>query len=264
MILSFESYLSEKESSYYTSVIDSVKLINSFYSAVKSTQAEELPRGSNKGPKVEPLLRGVQANAGDPWCAAFVYGVLSKTAFSKDILKDQIPADAAVRLHWANSKGKKIEVYPKTIDTIDINSILPGMVFCYLSKDKKTGGYPGHGHTGIILSVDKVNKTWTGVEGNTNPLDGGREGYGTFIVSRNLSNPSIAKDREDYPARLLGFIDYFAPYRKTPGFTEALTLKLKSLTNELLPKTKNEIAYLKTNPKVLSDYEKNYNNRNKS
>jgi hypothetical protein len=260
MILSFESYLLEKESSYYTSVIDSVKLINSFYSAVKSTQAEESPRGSNKGPKVEPLLKGVQANAGDPWCAAFVYGVLSKTAFSKDI-KDQIPADAAVRLHWANSKGKKIEGYPKTID---INSILPGMVFCYLSIDKKTKKYPGHGHTGIVLSVDKSKKSWTGVEGNANPLDGSREGYGTFIVSRNLSDPSISGDPKEHPAKLLGFIDYFAPYRKTPGFTEALTLKLKSLTNELLPKTKNEIAYLKTHPKVLSDYEQNYNNRNKA
>jgi hypothetical protein len=258
-ILSFNQYLLLNPLNEATSN-EATPVINSFYSAVKSTQGEELPRGSNKGPKVEPLLRGVGANPGDPWCAAFVYGVLSKTAFSREI-KDQIPKDAAVRYHWANSKGKKIVGYPKTID---INSILPGMVFCYLSMDKKTKEYPGHGHTGIVLSVDKANKTWTGVEGNTNPLDGGREGYGTFIVSRNLSNPSIAKDRESYPARMLGFIDYFAPYRKIPGFTEALTLKLKSLTNELLPKTNNEIAYLKANPKVLSDYENNYNNRNKS
>jgi hypothetical protein len=258
-ILSFNQYLLLNPLNEATSN-EATTVINSFYSAVKSTQVEESPRGSNKGPKVEPLQKGVRANPGDPWCAAFVYGVLSKTGFSPDI-KNQIPKDAAVRYHWANSKGKKIVGYPKTID---INSILPGMVFCYLSMDKKTKEYPGHGHTGIVLSVDKANKTWTGVEGNTNPLDGGREGYGTFIVSRNLSNPSIAKDRESYPARMLGFIDYFAPYRKIPGFTEALTLKLKSLTNELLPKTNNEIAYLKANPKVLSDYENNYNNRNKS
>ena len=261
-MLSFKQYLLENSiNEAVSNDATTVKtVINSFYDAIKNTQAEEVPRGSNKGPKVVPLLQGVGAGPGDPWCAAFVYGVLSKTAFSKDI-KDQIPADAAVRYHWKNSKCKKIEGYPKTID---INSVLPGMVFCYLSKDKKTGGYPGHGHTGIVLSVDKANKTWTGVEGNANPLDGGREGYGTFIVSRNLSNPSIAKDREDHPARMLGLIDYFAPYRKIQGFTEALTLKLKSLTNELLPKTKNEIAFLNKNPKVLSDYDNNYNNRNKS
>jgi len=258
-ILSFNQYLSFNSLNEATSN-EATTVINSFYSAVKSTQVEESPRGSNKGPKVEPLQKGVRANPGDPWCAAFVYGVLSKTGFSPDI-KNQIPKDAAVRYHWANSKGKKLDAEKKAID---INSILPGMVFCYLSMDKKTKKYPGRGHTGIVLSVDKANKTWTGVEGNTNPIDGGREGYGTFIVSRNLSNPSIAKDRESYPARMLGFIDYFAPYRKIPGFTEALTLKLKSLTNELLPKTNNEIAYLKANPKVLSDYENNYNNRNKS
>ena len=261
-MLSFKQYLLENSiNEAVSNDATTVKtVINSFYDAIKNTQAEEVPRGSNKGPKVVPLLQGVGAGPGDPWCAAFIYGVLSKTAFSPDI-KIQIPKDAAVRYHWANSKGKKIEGHPKTID---INSILPGMVFCYKSMDKKTKEYPGHGHTGIILSVDKVNKTWTGVEGNTNPLDGGREGYGTFIVSRNLSNPSIAKDRESYPARMLGFIDYFAPYRKIQGFTEALTLKLKSLTNELLPKTNKEIAYLKANPKVLSDYDNNYNNRNKS
>ena len=146
---------------------------------------------------------------------------------------------------------------------MDINSILPGMVFFYLSKDKKTGGYPGNGHTGIILSVNKINKTWTAVEGNANPLDGSREGYGTFIVTRKLSDPSISKDPKDHPAKLLGFIDYFSPYRTTADFTKNLSNKMETLISELLPKTNKEIAYLKANLKVLSDYEENYNNRNK-
>lgn len=252
-ILSFDQYLSENFINESNSAIDG------FYSAIKSTQAEESPRGSNKGPKVEPLQRGVKASPGDPWCAGFVHGVLTKTGFS-DTIKKQIPNDAAVRYHWANSKGKKIEYKP----SMDINTILPGMVFFYLSKDKKTGGYPGHGHTGIILSVDKANKTWTGVEGNANPLDGGREGYGTFIVTRKISDPSISKDTKDHPSKLLGFIDYFSPYRTTAGFTKDLSDKMKKLLSELLPKTSKEIAYLKANPEVLKDYEENYNNRNKS
>jgi hypothetical protein len=248
-ILSFNQYLFESSSD---------DVVNSFYSAIKSTQPEESPRGSNKGPEIEPLQKGVGAGPGDPWCAGFVYNVLGKTGFS-NLIKKQIPDDAAVRYHWANSKGKKMKY--KT--DMDINSILPGMVFFYLSKDKKTGGYPGNGHTGIILSVNKINKTWTAVEGNANPLDGSREGYGTFIVTRKLSDPSISKDPKDHPAKLLGFIDYFSPYRTTADFTKNLSNKMKTIISELLPKTNKEIAYLKANPKVLSDYEENYNNRNK-
>lgn len=248
-ILSFGQYLLENES---TSAIDS------FYSAIKSVQAEESPRGSNKGPEVRPLQSSVNAGPGDPWCAGFIYGVLSKTGFS-DTIKKQIPNDAAVRYHWANSGGKKIEYKPN----MDINSILPGMVFFYLSRDKKTGKYPGNGHTGIILSVNNVDKTWTAVEGNANPIDGSREGYGTFIVTRKLSDPSISKDKKDHPAKLLGFIDYFSPYRETADFTKNLNDKMKTLVSELLPKTSKEIAYLEANPKVLYDYERNYKNRNK-
>jgi len=249
-ILSFNQYLFESSSD---------ALVNSFYSAIKSTQPEESPRGSNKGPKVEPLQRGVGAGPGDPWCAAFIYDVLYKTSFSPDI-KKQIPNDAAVRFHWNNSKGKKIEYK----GDMSIDSVLPGMVFCYLSKDSKTGGYPGHGHTGIILSVDKGKKTWTGIEGNTNPADGSREGYGTFIVTREFKDPSISRNPKDHPAKLLGFIDYFAPYRSKEGFTNSLSAKLKSALTELLPKTNREIAYVTAHPEVLKDYEENYNNRNKS
>jgi hypothetical protein len=250
LILSFDQYLFESSS-------DGV--VNSFYSAIKSTQSEESPRGSNKGPTVEPLQKGVGANPGDPWCVAFIYKVLDKTNFSPDI-KKQIPNDAAVRYHWANSKAKKIEYK----SGMSIDSVLPGMVFCYLSKDKKTGGYPGHGHTGIILSVDKSKKTWTGIEGNTNPADGNREGYGTFIVTREFKDPSISRDPKDHPAKLLGFVDYFAPYRSKEGFTNSLSTKLKSALTELLPKTNREIAYVTAHPEVLKDYEENYNNRNKS
>lgn len=249
-ILSFNQYLFESSS-------DAV--VNSFYSAIKSTQPEESPRGSNKGPTVEPLQKDVGVGPGDPWCVAFIYNVLANTNFPSDI-KNQIPDDAAVRYHWANSKAKKIEY--KT--DMNIDSVLPGMVFCYLSKDNVTGGYPGHGHTGIILSVDKSKKTWTSIEGNTNPADGSREGYGTFILTREFKDPSISRNPKDHPAKLLGFIDYFAPYRLKEGFTDLLSSKLKSALSELLPKTDREIVYLTAHPEVLKDYEENYNNRNKS
>jgi len=235
-----------------------IQLINSFVDSIRNTQAEEKPRGSNRGKKVEQLLKKINVPAGSPWCVGFVYGCLSDTQFPPDI-KSKIPKDAAVRLHWQNTKAKKIE-YKEGLDT---SLVLPGMVFCYLSKDKKTGKYPGTGHTGIVLYVDKDKKEWTGIEGNTNPLDGGREGYGTFIVTRKISDPSISSDRGDHPSKMLGFIDYFSTYRKDAGFTKSLNSSLLSLYKELINRTKKEIGYLKANPQVLNDYEKNYKNRNK-
>lgn len=258
-ILSFDQYLLEGKVNESASFEEKVKaLINSFYNSIKSTQVEELPRGSNKGPKIVPLLRNAGANPGDPWCAAFVHEVLTKTALSSDI-KKTIPKTPGVLSHWEKTGAKKLEYKSEK----NIDKILPGMVFCYLTKGSK-GTYPGKGHTGIVMSVDKSKKSWTGVEGNANPSDGSREGYGTFIVTRNIKDPSISKDSKDHPAKLLGFIDYFADYRNIVGFTEALTAKLGALTNVLLPKTNKEIAYLKANPQVLKDYEENYNNRKKA
>jgi hypothetical protein len=254
-ILSFIEYITESEKAEKKGETDSI--VNSFYSAIKSADSEENPRGSNKGTEVESLLKGVKASPGDPWCAGFIHGVLSKTQFSSDI-KNKISNSAGVKSHWEKTGAKKIEYK----SGLNLDLILPGMVFCYLNKDKKTGGYPGKGHTGIILSVDKSNKTWTSVEGNTNPIDGGREGYGTFILTRKIDDPSVSTDPKDHPAKLLGFIDYFSTYRETTGFTQALSSKLKTLSNELKAKTDKEIAYLKSNPNVLKDYEKNYNNRN--
>lgn len=250
-ILSFDRYLFEGNSAS--------DVIRSFYNALKNTQPEESPRGSNKGQKVEPFQKDVGVGPGSPWCVAYVYGILRRTPFSPDI-KKQIPDDASVKYHWENTKARKIEYK----QGMDVNSILPGMIFCYLSKDKNKGTYPGHGHIGIVLSVDEAGKSWTGIEGNANPLDGSREGYGTFVVTRNFSDPSISKDPKEHPAKLLGFVDYFSQYRETPGFTESLSSKLKTALSELLPKTNREIAYLKAHPEVLKDYEENYNNRNKS
>ena len=189
--------------------------------------------------------------------------ILEKDEFIKEEKINKIHASYELEMlyesksHWEKTGAKKIEYK----SGLNLDLILPGMVFCYLSKDKNTGGYPGKGHTGIILSVDKSNKTWTSVEGNTNPIDGGREGYGTFILTRKIDDPSISTDTKDHPAKLLGFIDYFSTYRKTPGFTQALSSKLKTLFNELKTKTDKEIAYLESNPDVLKDYEINYNNR---
>ena len=66
-ILSFIEYITESEKAEKKGETDSI--VNSFYSAIKSADSEENPRGSNKGTEVESLLKGVKASPGDPWCA---------------------------------------------------------------------------------------------------------------------------------------------------------------------------------------------------
>jgi len=244
---------SELIANYFSGISKSAtKAVDTFISSIESTQqAEEVSRGSNKGPKVNPLLTKVGASPGDPWCAAFIYGILSKTAFSSAI-KSKIPSVASVKYHWEKSSGHK--VYPNSAKS-NPDLVKPGMAFFFLTNVSK-----GKGHTGIILSKKKGESGWSGVEGNTNPLDGSREGYGSFILYRKMDNPSTAKDRNSDPAKPLGYIDYFRIYRN-PEFDSYMTKKCNELLNRLNPKTTKEIAYIKANPKVLDTYAKNYKNR---
>jgi len=251
-ILSYSSFLNEdqKANKIVDSFIDSLK---------KSSKSEESPRGSNKGPLIEPLQKQVSTTPGNPWCAAFIYDVFKDTNIP-DNIKNNIPPTASVKRHWDSSKGKKI-----TADQVLKNPSLvkPGMCFFYLTRDKN-GSYPGKGHTGIIISIDVNSKDFTSVEGNTNLLDGSREGYGTFLVTRNLSDPSISKDKDEHPAKLLGLIDYLDEFRNFAGFDDYINKRIQEFVkSDLDPKTKEEKEYLSKNPKELDKYEQNYNNRNK-
>jgi len=59
---------------------------------------------------------------------------------------------------------------------------------------------------------------------------------------------------------MLGFVDYFAEYRNKE-FDSYMEKKCRALISDLMPKTTEEIKYLKANPKVLDTYTSNYNNR---
>ena len=231
-----------------TNVVDS--FINSLRASYK---IEESPRGSNKGPTVNPILRNVNVNPGDPWCAAFTYDVLSKTSFGSST-KAKIPDKASVKMHWDSTKGKKIPI--STALSNPSAHIKPGSVFFYLTDVNK-----GKGHTGIVLSVS--GNTWTGIEGNTNPLNGSREGYGSFLSSRNLKDGKMQGDPNAKSNKMLGFVDYFSEYRNKE-FDSYMEKKCKALISELMPKTTKEIAYLRNNPKVLDTYSANYDNRHKA
>lgn len=244
---------------------DGNSVIDTFIKSIRSSQkAEESPRGSNKGPTINPILKNVSASPGDPWCAAFVYDVFSNPNFPSGI-KDNVKKTAAVRYLWDLTPDSLKYPFSENKNFVP----LPGMVFCYKVRSKE-GTYPGPGHTGIILSVDQKNKQWVGIEGNTNPLDGSREGYGSYLVTRKFNDPSISKNPKDHPALMLGYIDYFKNYRFAPRnqktinfFNSYMKKKCLELISELNTKTEKEVEYLNKNPGVLISYENNYKNRNK-
>lgn len=234
------------------------KVATSFGENVRNSQkAEESPRGSNKGDLIKSMQTAVGTTPGNPWCAAFIYDILSKVGINSES-KSKIPNTASVKDHWEKSKGKKItpEEFRK-----NPSMIKPGMAFFYLTKSSK-GDYPGPGHTGIILRNNPQEKTFTSVEGNTNPLDGAREGYGSFLVTRSIDDPSISKDKNDHPAKFLGLIDYFSDYRGT-YFDKKIQAEAEKIISDLLkPKTEKEKTYLQNNPSAFKEYEKNYKERN--
>ena len=230
-----------------------INIVDSFINSLRSSyKIEEWPRGSNKGPTVNPILKNVNVNPGDPWCAAFTYDVLSKTSFDPST-KAKIPDKASVKMHWDSTKGQKLHISTALSNPAMIR---PGSVFFYLADVNK-----GRGHTGIVLSVS--GNTWTGMEGNTNPLNGAREGYGSFLSSRNIKDGKMKGDPDAKSNTMLGFVDYFAEYRNKE-FDSYMEKKCRDLISELMPKTTKEIAYLKANPKVLDTYTANYNNRHKA
>lgn len=232
-----------------------INMVDSFINSLRSSyKIEESPRGSNKGPTVNPILKNVNVNPGDPWCAAFIYNVLSKTPFDS-ATKAKIPDKASVKMHWDSTKGKKILISSAVLSNPSAY-IKPGLVFFYLTDVNK-----GKGHTGIVLSMK--GNTWTGIEGNTNPLNGAREGYGSFLSNRNLKDGKMQGDPNAKSNTMLGFVDYFSGYRNK-SFNSYMEKKCKDLISELMPKTTKEIAYLKSNPKVLDTYAANYNNRHKA
>lgn len=263
-IISWDLFESDK--SYKNANSNSITLIDTFIKSARTTQkTEESPRGSNKGPTVNPILKNVSASPGEPWCVAFVYDVFTDPSFPSSFTSN-VKKTAAVKNLWDLTASSL--KYPISTNKNFIPK--PGMVFCYKVKGKN-GTYPGPGHTGIVLSVDSKKKEWTGLEGNTNPIDGSREGYGCYLVTRKISDPCTSKNASDHPALLLGFIDYFKSYRSEPllasvisTFDTYMKKRCLKLIEELTTKTKNEISYLTKNPKVLKDYENNYKNRNKA
>jgi hypothetical protein len=166
--------------------------------------------GDNKGPDVEKYLKSVGLEAGQPWCMSFVYYVFEELV-KKMGKNNPLPKTGGVMLHW--KKGDPaLKVLGKDAKT-NPALVKPGQIF-FLD----TGG--GHGHAGIVISVDTKDKTFNAIEGNSNE-EGSREGKEVSINKRKIDDP-----------RLLGLLDYFKSSR-TPEFEADLAKNLNLPTSTI-------------------------------
>jgi hypothetical protein len=220
----------------------------------------ENPPGSNKGDKVEVMQRSVGISPGDPWCAAFVYSIFKNANLDPAIMR-RIPKTGGVNKMWQSATNAKKITKEEALKNPEL--ILPGMVFFYLTKNDK-GQYPGTGHTGMVIKVDKNNKTITSIEGNTNPFDGAREGFGSFVITRKIEDPSISKDPKLHPSKMLGFIDFLDGYRNPEDLEYSKFIKsLGKIELAYRNQTIEEIWKIQKFPGILDQYALNYENRDK-
>ena len=127
---------------------------------------EEIPRGSNRGSRVEAMLKTTGLGGGYPWCAAAV------ATWGVEALGEEWPvphtAVCDALLAWAKRKGALKKTDPQR-----------GDIFLKLSAGDDNDAL----HTGIVSSTIPQGAIWSW-EGNTND-DGSREGYGVFYRRRS-------------------------------------------------------------------------------
>jgi len=169
---------------------------------------KEQPPGSNRGQEVDQYIKitGLDPAGKFPWCQSYVYWVLDQ--LSKKLgVTNPAPKTAVVKSSWDQAPQENKLAIAEARAKPEL--VRPGMIFVMeRGTPWKSGGTLGH--TGIILSINPKDKTFTSIEGNTDEKSSG-EGNKVGINTRPLSSGS-----------LIGFIDWFKG-KRTPEFEEALS-----------------------------------------
>ena len=133
---------------------------------------KEVPKGSNRGPRVEEYLRSVNLGPGYAWCASFVFWCFRQAAINLNCF-NPLTKTASCMNHWANTKGEKILLQ----DAIkNPQLITPGSIFIIRLKN-------GRGHTGIVTGSG--NGLIQTIEGNSNSSHSA-EGEGVYSLERKI------------------------------------------------------------------------------
>jgi len=181
--------------------------------------AKEEPRGSNKGPEVTKYLQAVGLSGGLPWCMAFVYYIFDEVCKRLGKTNGTVKIGGCLN-HWNQAPSDaKIPV-----DRVKSNPSLirPGQIFIMTRPGK------GLGHTGIVVSVNEGDRSFTSMEGNTNDQLSG-EGDRVGINKRKIDGTN-----------LVGFIDYFKNSR-TPEFETDISKAITGEASKLSPLTGDDV-----------------------
>ena len=133
---------------------------------------KEVPRGSNRGLRVEEYLRSVNLGPGYAWCASFVYWCFRQAALNLNCV-NPVTKTASCMCHWATTKGEKILLADAMQNP---QLIIPGSIFIIRLKN-------GKGHTGIV--TDYGNGLIQTIEGNSNAFHSA-EGDGVYALERKI------------------------------------------------------------------------------
>ncbi len=141
---------------------------------IRSGEAVEVPRGSNRGPLVDAMLKRAGVAAPNPWCASFIYHGAMETGLYK---KADLPYPAASVYKWSQFFKKKGLVHQ------DPSKAKRGDIGFWLDENNK-------GHIFAINQIWKVPATGIyfikSSEGNTDE-GGSREGWKACKKVRKVS-----------------------------------------------------------------------------
>jgi hypothetical protein len=151
----------------------------------EASKVREIPRNSNRGPRVEEYLRRTDLGPGHAWCCAFVYWCFDEAAKARERANPMVKTAGCLD-HWNRAKESGANRILKRHAVNDPGLIRPGMVFIM-----DYGG--GAGHTGFVEST--AGGLLSTLEGNTD-ASGTREGGGVYRLTRKVAH--INKGYIDY------------------------------------------------------------------
>jgi len=145
---------------------------------------QEIPKYSNRGPRVDEMLRVAHCGPGNPWCAAFVTWCLLKSCWDP----------------FSDVPGQGV--------------MYPASVVSWVAWAKRSGRHrsaPARGHLGYFDKPGETHIFWIShvlwgleevetIEGNTN-TDGSRDGWEVARRHRMTHSPTGYIDLEGLKAR---------------------------------------------------------------
>lgn len=143
----------------------------------EARKVREIPRNSNRGPRVEEYLRRTGLGPGHAWCCAFVYWCIDEAAKAQGRPNPMVKTAGCLD-HWNRAKRRGANRILKRNAVDDPGLIRPGMVFIM-----DYGG--GAGHTGFVEST--AGGLLSTLEGNTD-ASGTREGGGVYRLTRKAAH----------------------------------------------------------------------------